>query len=323
MNNSLFPWKRVLYARLNSDYNKKKVIEIGNTDDDSQKPRIVVVGHKYPSIYKDEFVVDIYNLSYKEVIEIIRYKLYNIEIIAGYENTSAFTIFSGGIVYVTNERKEHNTNIVHLICASKLVARANQARNNFSLKSGLNIYQALQYVNQRAGVKNSNITEEFKDKFISETTTASKNINSFLDAITDSSETIFASGDGSDGEFYSIWDLKTSNTIATLIEPDKGMIIDGMPEATSDGIKFKSLPVINYKVGKLIKIDGTYIDVSVNNLRSAISTPLTTYIDDNGLYIIFQLDYSLDNYGTSNFYVNVTAKARNIFARVVGDQTNE
>lgn len=318
MNNQKIAWKRVLYIRLTSNYNNKKVIEIGNTQEDSKKPRIVVVGHKYPSVYKDEFVIDIYNLSYKELIDIIRYKFYNVEIFAGYENLNVNKIFDGGIVYITNEKKEHNTTIAHLICASKLISRANVARNNFSIRSGMNMYSALQYINEMLEIKNANIDESFKERFIQESMVANKNIGSILDTFANSDNNIFVSTDSTNGEFYSIWSLDTSKQVATKIDTNKGMIIDGYPMATSEGIKFKSLPVTNYKPGMLISIDSEYIDVSVSSLAQAIETPLTVYMDRNGLYYIFQLDYSLDNYGTFNFYVGITAKSRDVLTNIIG-----
>ena len=122
----------------------------------------------------------------------------------------------------------------------------------------LSRYNQLEYVNEKAGIKNSHVDESFKEKFLQETTIANNNVTSFLDAISKSDNSIIVSGDSSDGEYYSIWDLKASKSLAKKIDPSKGMIIQSFPQSTSDGIKFKSLPVVNYKVGMLISIDNAY-----------------------------------------------------------------
>ena len=76
-------------------------------------------------------------------------------------------------------------------------------------------------------------------------------------------------------------------------------------------------PVRNFKPGDILHVDNSLIDVSISNAESVISTFNTNYMDTNGLYMIIELQYNLENRG-DNFQYDIKARALDIIQKIRG-----
>lgn len=307
-------WERVLIVKFKSALNKT-VMEFGNNLD-NRNLIIEISGHKYLSSLKDEFVIDIFNLTYSEVAKLLLYKYDQVEVFAGYKSSGVHKIFDGKILYISNERESRETSIVHIICVSKLLGLYN-SKLNLTMNSGINMYAALDFICKRAGIPNSNISEEFKRQFLTSITNVKGSLASYLDTFTTNATTYGVQSDSSNGSIVSIWDLKRSDARLINIKLESGMIIKGYPTLTTDGIRFSSLPVFNYMPGDTLLLDNRLIDMSITNVEQATESQLGLYLDANNKYVIYELTYNLTN-GGGAFDVKILSKSKSLLLNVIG-----
>lgn len=307
-------WERQLIVKLKSKLNRTMMQFGHNTDD--RNLIINVNGNKYLSSLKDEFVVDIFNLTYGEVAKIIAYQYDEIEVFAGYKSTGVHKIFEGKILDVSMDRESRETNIVHIICVSKLLGLYN-SRLNLSLNSGVNMYAALDFILKRAGIQGSNVSEEFKRQFITDTMSAKGTASSFLDVFTKNSTSFAVQADSSKGAIVSIWDMKRTDARVVNIRPENGMLIKGYPTLTTDGVRLTSLPVFNFMPGDTLAIDNRLIDLSISTVQEATQTQLGFYLDKNNQYLLVELNYSLSN-ADGDFEVRMKTKSKSMLMNVLG-----
>lgn len=320
-------WIRVLYVRFYNEANTMS-LTIGKSVDDSQKPMISVSGNKYLSPVKDNFTVKIYNLTYKQLIDIMEKKLFRIQIFCGYLDNQPFDsfdgkkIFDGGVINIVNDKKDWKDNVATFVCASRFVAKAQEWRCNVSFQSGINLYSAIKYIGKRAGMTNMNIDDSFKYKFLSEASTAESSPASYLEKISESNNSYFMNTDYSNGSEVNIFDSSRKTNRQIIIDPNKGMIIGDAPELTSNGLTWTSLPVTNYLPGDLAKIDNALINVSSgqDSYSGATSAPNAVYFDNQGLYYIFDLSYNLNN-TSGDFLVKIHCKSKSLFKSLTGRDT--
>jgi len=306
-------WKRKLIVKFKSSLSKK-IMSFG--ENEKSNLLIEIKGSKYLSSLKDEFVIDIFNLTYAEIAKLISLKYDDIEIFAGYETIGIRKIFSGKVIYISNERESRETNIVHVICVSKLLGIYN-SRLNLTLNSGINMYAALNFIIKRGGVKNSNVSEEFKRKFVTDVMSAKGKVSSILDTFTNNSNSYTVQADASQESIVSIWDLKRSDARIVEIKPENGMLINGFPTLTTDGVMLQSLPVFNFMPGDTLIIDNRLIDMSINSVSQATSSQLGTYLDKNNKYVLYQINYSLSNQD-GDFKLILKSKAKSILMNIFG-----
>lgn len=325
-------WIRVLWVKF---YNSTsgQYLNIGKTIDDKEKPRITISGAKYLSAIKDNFTIKIYNLSYKEIIQIMNNELYGVQIYAGYLNdgkglsNEGKKIFDGGIINIVNSKRDYKDNVCTFVCASKLMANANKYRLNFTLQSSINMYAAINWVCKKSKISNTNISKEFKYKFFKNVSDASSSSGNYLDLLSSGNSSYFINTDSSEGDSVSIFDISRGDRRKYTIDIKKGMIIGDAPEVTSNGVIWSSLPIINYMCGDTCVLDNSIIDVSSgqDSYSGSISnSPNALYLDTQGLYNIFTLQYTLDNYAIGNFEIKITAKAKSLFTNLTnsGSVTN-
>lgn len=298
----MIAWKRQLKIILSSSTYKKR-IEI------TEPMHIVVTGYKYLSCLKDNFVVKIDNLTYREIVEITRRQYFDIEIQAGYESSEIHTIFKGGVLYISNELGDNRTNTVVILCTSKLVAKFGQSRLNLGLKSGINMYSALSFICKQAGIRNSNISEEFKQRIIQESMEVNQTIGSYLDIFSESNNLLINS-DSSQNSDVTIWSPYRIDKRLINLTKDKIMLTGGYPRLTSDGLNINLLPTFNFLPGDTIVIDNSIIDISVST-KDEISENRGYYLDEDGRYVIYELSYSLDNRG-NDFSINMLCKSKKL-----------
>lgn len=318
-------WLRVLYVKFYNANNGKYYI-VGKTTDDSKRLRISINGSKYLSAVKDNFTIAIYNMTYKECITILQEELYNVQIFAGYRNDeidpNGKCLFDGTMINISNAKKDYKDNVFYIVCASKVVGSANQYRLNLSLNSNINTYSAIKWVMAKSNIASLNISDDFKLKFFKDVQDATSSGSNYLEQISNSNTSTMINCDSSNGKSsVNVWDINTTDSRKYNIDISKGMIIGDAPNLTSNGLIWESLPVMNYMCGDTIVMDNSYINLSsgYTSYSSTISTYNTSYLDTNGLYIIMQLDYNLDNYGDSGFQVRITAKAKSLFSNLVGE----
>lgn len=330
-------WIRVLYIKLASwDSNEWTII--GKTIDDSKKPRITISGNKYLSPISDNFSVKIYNLPYSEIIKIQMMKKYHIQIFCGYlgnqnyNNFEGKKIFDGGLVSITCTKRDYKDNIVTLICANKAVAKAQEWRCNVSFNSGINMYSAIKYMTRQVGLTNINVNNSFKNVYLTQANQAKGSITSYFDELQSSGgNNYFMTTDGSEGNDISLYSNTRGGMRKIFIDANKGMIINGYPQITSNGLNWTSLPVYNYMCSDLCVLDNSYIDVSSgqDNYNGVVSgTPNSIYLnrqgsDDGryGLYYIYDLTYNLDNTDGS-FEIGIHAKSKDLIDNVTGTKVS-
>lgn len=313
-------WTRLLYLNFIND-ETGETITIGKTIDDSQKPRIEISGTKYMSCVKDNFKIQIYNMTYLQMYLISKRQLYHVEIYAGYLNGQSYfnfnapKIYDGYMLNMVNSKKSYKDNVTTFIVTSKLVAQSQQWRMNISFQSGVNLYSMMKYIGEKAGMTNMNISESFKDMFNADVASCDTSASSYLEKISETSNTTFMTTDSTSDSEISIFDLSDESRSRTtiLIDASKGMLID-TPEINSSGLTMTSLPVTNYLVGDTIKLDNSLINSGEgqDSYSTSIKVPNSVYINAEGLYYIWQVDYTLSN-ANGDFKVKLTCKNKEIF----------
>lgn len=318
-------WIRLLYLEFIND-DTGQVLTIGKTVDDSHKPKIEIKGSKYISSLKDNFTVKVYNMTYSEIYAIQKRQLFHIKIHAGYLNGQNYFDFEAPVVYdgyvinLLNSKKEYKDNVTTFIVTSKAVAKAQEFRLAISYQSGVNLYAMAKYIAEKAGLENSYISESFKSTFEEDLASCDASATTYLDQIANSGGTTYVTTDSTSDSDFSLLNLSEESRSRTtiIIDPSKGMLIGSAPEINSSGLTFDSLPVVTYLVGDLINIDNAYIDVTSgqDSYSTTIKTPNTVYLNAQGLYYIWQVDYSLSN-TNGDFKVHLTCKNKELFDKVI------
>lgn len=306
-------WMRVLTIKLTSKKFKKQLIFGENWKNGGIDLHISASGTKFLSSMKDECIVRITNLTYKEIVTIINSEFYDIEIITGYRNGNIFTVFKGGILYVSNELGDRKSNDVIFICTNNLVAKYGQAKMNISLNSGINMYGALKFITERAGIKNSFIDEKFKNIILRESEAQTESITSWLDTLCNS-QNLVANGDSSEGNDLSIWNPSISNSRVITLKEDNIILTGGYPTLDSEGLKLAIMPTINLCPGDTIIIDNSIIDIGTENKDEAMKN-IGQFLDRDGKYVIMEIDFNLEN-RDSEFSYKIKARAKSLWNRL-------
>lgn len=312
----MYAWIRTLEVSLTSTKLKKKMVFGTNRAVGKDDLFIDVRGHKYMSMLKDECVIKIKNLTMSEVVQIIDGQYYDVEVKAGYRSSSTMSIFNGGVLYISNEIDDRKSNTIIILCASKLVARYGQSRINLTLNSGINIFSAINFVCKRAAIPNTNVSTQFKKKFLQDVTTIDTSVAGWLDQLCANNETYIPNSDAITEGVVSIFDAaKSDNRVITLREDN--MILQQYPQLDTDGLSLKVMPTFNFMCGDTIKIDNSIIQIPVTN-KSEISKNYGYFLDKDGCYMIYQMQYALQNRGPE-FNLQMLCKSRSLISKLAGD----
>lgn len=293
-----------------------KVI-IGDNKGDNYNIR--VSGTKHLGLSLDNGVIQISNVSYETIALIMTLKLYRITIKVGYKSDdSLFTIAKGEISYIQQKIRSRHDYELYITFASELVAGWSQSRINFSIRSGVNIYDMLNYMFLQQGLPSSqiNISPALQnivaDNILAASGTSADIVTTTLNSYSNSTGQFVLDSDSSDGKVISITELKDRPII--VINRDAINIANGNPTITSDGLHISLFPVYNFHPGDILQIENRIIDTSQGTTSQAgvQSTFNTNFLDPNGHYVIQQLDYVFENRGNS-FLINCQAKALNTF----------
>lgn len=310
-------WMRILEITLISETLKKKITFGNNWEKGLNDLNIKVEGSKYLSSMKDRFTVSISNLTYKEITALISGQFYSIEIKAGYRSSPAKTIFKGGVLYISNNLDDGKSNTVVILCASEAIAKYGQTRMNLSYNSGINMYSAISYICKKAGCDSSNsyIDEDFKNNILKENEIASGSINSWLDLLCEKKGYV-VSTDSTLGSDISIWNPYRRDKRKLVLDNSNVILVGGYPTLDSDGLKLNVLPTISFCPGDTVKIDNTIINIGVTNEDEAYKN-LGQFLDEDGNYIIYQVDVNLENRSSTYMYT-LHCKAKSIWSNFGG-----
>lgn len=308
-------WMRDLQVSFSSSLMKKQLVFGTQWKQGKDDLAISIEGTKYLSSLKDSFTIRISNLTYGELIQLIKGQYYDIEIKAGYRSRGAETIFKGAVIYMSYEKKSPTTNTVIVLAGSKLVAKYGQSRMNLGLKSGINMYAALKFICKRAGVSNANIDQSLKNRTINDVASVQGTAASWIDNFCSSNNFIASSDSSYSNDVTILNPYKTNNRVIKL-DSEKVTLVSGYPKLNSDGLSMTILPTFNFMPADVIVIDNSIIDISVNS-ASGKEFNKAAFLDEDGKYVITQLEYDLNNRDDS-FNVNILAKARSLFSNITG-----
>lgn len=307
-------WMRRLEVKLTSTTYKNSIVFGNQIEQGKQDLDITVEGTKYMSSAKDSFTIKIRNLTYAETIKLITGKYYDIEIKAGYKSSGIQTIFKGAVIYMSHQKSSPKTNTVIILAGNELVAKYGQSRMNLSLNSGINMYSALKFICERAGVQNSNIDVSLKNRIFRNVLTTQSSCSNILESLA-SSNNFLLSGDSSiAGSSLSLISAYKTNNRVVELDNDKVVLINGYPKLSSDGLTMSLLPTFNFMPLDVIKIDNSIIDISVSSNNSSDFIK-SNFFDKEGKYIILQIDYSLTN-RQDDFNIDITAKSRSLYGEI-------
>lgn len=315
-------WIRVLQVKLkqNLENGRGREVVYGDNFPDYDL-KISVKVNKYMSAVKDNALITISNLLYSDVIAIMNGKFYSVEIVAGYRDGNQMCVFKGAILRISNTLNDDRTNEISILCGSNLIARYSQRFLNFSFKSGMNVYSAIKFLSERAGIRNSNISTQFKKDFIQQAETETNTIGGFLESLTKNNEYFVLNADASSGSTFSIYDARRSNN--RIIDLSNMQYIGDYPQLNSGGLTFTVLPTFDFMCGDVVLIDNAMISLeavtSINELEEQPGYYLDRYNDSTslGAYVIISITYTLNNRG-GNFGCQINAKARSLLSNFIG-----
>lgn len=308
-------WMRQIQIILTSTTLKKRITFGANSERSGDDLTIVVTGTKYLSALKDEFMVRITNLTYAEITQLISGKYYDIEIKAGYQTAGLHTVFKGGVLYITNVLGDRKSNECIIFCASQMIARFGQNRMNLGLNSGINMFSALNFIARRAGIPNSNVDEQFKARILRESESVATTASSWLDAFCQTNGFVI-NADNSMNATFNVFDPYRKDQRLIKLNSSTIILTSGYPTLTSEGLNLCLMPTFNFMCGDTIQIDNSIIDIGSTN-KDAYKENVGFYIDVEGKYMIYQIEYSLCN-RSSDFSLKMLCKARSLMSKLAG-----
>ena len=306
-------WIRILTVELTSRKLKKK-LTFGNNE--SSNFNIDVQGYKYMSTLKDSCTIRITNINYDDIVKIIIGEYYDVKVTCGYKYGNVQTIFKGGVLWASNDLGDRRSTELILLCASDLVARYGQKRMNLTLNSGINMYSAINFICRRAGIKNTNISSQFKKKFLNDVTHIDSTPGSWIENLTNNNEYYIINSDSSTNSVLSIFDSSKSNSRVITLNSDTIDLSGGYPKLTQDGLSLSILPSFSFMCGDTIIVDNSLIDISTSS-KSQSDKNVGYFLDENGMYMIFEMDYHLQNRGSA-FTLNMVCKSRSLISNYIG-----
>ena len=313
-------WIRDLKIVLKSSLVKSQMVFGQNWRKHKDDISIEVHGTKYLAALKDRFTIKLRNLTYKEIVEIVQDQYYGVEIWCGYRSASTYKIFEGQVIYVSNQKNDAKTSTCYILCGSNVVAKYGQARMSLRLDSGINLYSALKFILENAGIANSNVDKEFKNKTLKNVLAVNETVGNWLDTFCNTNNFIVSVDSSMSNDITILDPYRTNNRIVKL-DSKNFILINGYPKVTSEGISMTLLPSFNFMPADVVQIDNSIIDVAATNAKSlGSSLNSAMYMDKDGKYLIYQATYNLSNTG-EEFNIEIEGKARSLYSMIGGDYT--
>lgn len=289
-------WMRILRVELISTKLKSKLV-IG--DKPEENLAMTISGSKYPAMLKDKGVISIMNLDYSTILKIQLGEYYKIKIFAGYKGSNlgnpgcGFELFNGSVAYISVKIKSRYDWETYINFASDVVAQYSQNRMNLAFNSSINVFTAIDYVCGASGMKSYTIDPDLKKQFINQVNEYHDKAATILDSVTMNEGTYLISSDGTDGNVVDVTSTRGKRIIK--LNAELLPIINGNPTVSSDGLSITLLPLLNFKVGDIIEIPNSIIDISSNSAEAYNNGFNANYLDKNGRYMILEINYTLGN----------------------------
>lgn len=312
-------WKRKLIITFTSTTNNSS-ISYGKNEKDNLS--ISVKGTKYLSPFKDSFTVEISNIPLLDIIKLRNGRYFLIKVEAGYESIGAQTIFDGAVLFISNRRDDHNTNTCVVLCANKAVAWYGQNKMCISLSSGINMYTAYSYIAKMCGLKKVSLDESLKKVFLSDNETGAGSVSNWIYNLSSNSSSTLINTDYSSKNELSVWG--SGRDLRGKIKLDSSNVIaqGGFPRLTENGIQLKILPTFNLLTGDTVILDNSIVDIYAES-KEDVYKNFDYYLsqsgdpsDSNGEYIVYQIDYDLNN-RNSTFELEINLRSRRLYKGLV------
>lgn len=303
-------WLRLLQVKFTSTFLKKSIIFGNNYVNGEDEVEIEVEGTKYLAALKDTFTINLYNLTYNEMSQLINGKYYEVEIICGYKNSNKSTIFKGSVIYISNDKFKFNTNRCIVLCGNNYVAKYGQNRMNLTLNAGLNLYDAIKFILRRQGVTNAKIDESLKNRVLRESESIKESPQSRLETFCNNNGLIVNVDSTDESDVTVLSAYKTNNRVINLTS-DNIILTNGYPKINSDGLELTCLPTFDFMPGDVIQIDNSIINLSADSVE-AEQFMSSLRMDVNGKYMIYEISYRLDNM-SGDFNCMLKARARSLY----------
>lgn len=308
-------WKRILSITFTSTEFHKQIVFGNNHLENKPDLEIEVEVSKYMSLLKDTASIKITNLTYSEIIKIINGKYFDVDIVCGYQYGNVNKIFSGGVISISNSLNSRNENTVIILCASKLIAKYCQSRLKFGMNSGINMYSAMKFICERAGIKNANISSQLMKNVLSDTISKDGNTANWLNSFSEENSTLIMNSDNIYDSVVNVFDAARSNNRVIPLDSKNIIFTGGYPQLTNDGIRFTVLPTFSFMAGDVVKVDNSIIQIPVSS-QSDITKNYGYYLDEDGNYMVMELHYRLAN-RSANFSLELHCKSRSLISNLV------
>lgn len=310
-------WMRILSVTFTSKKYKNKLIFGENYLDGKEDLNISVTINKYMSSLKDSATIKITNLTYNEIVRLIDGEYYDVEIKVGYRHPGfSQTIFKGGVLYISNSLDDRKSNTAIILCASNLVAKYGQARLNLSLNSGINTFTALKFICKKAGINDSNISTQLKKAFIQQVINANDTAANWIEKLATNNPSYIVNSDSALSSTLNIYDAKRSAGRVLKLDSSVIQLVGGGPQLDKDGLRMSVTPTLAIMCGDTIQIDNSILDISAASSSEA-NVSKGTYLDKDGMYMVYRMTYSLENRGSS-FTCNLNCKSRYMVSNLIG-----
>lgn len=309
-------WIRELQIIFTNKSTGKTVTYGADTKNDNLA--IEVKGYKYMGTMKDSCTIRIHNLTYSEMIRIIKNEYYGVEVKCGYKSSGMQTIFKGGVLYISNELNQDRTSTAVILCASELVAKYGQRKINLTLNSGINMYAAIRQVCTIAGIapEQQNIDNTFKTLKLTAPITVNETAAQFITRLADENSQFVTNSDSIKGSVVSVRSAYSGTGRVIRLNSDNIILTNGYPRLNSNGLSLSIMPTFNFMCGDRIIIDNSIINLAATTQEESYKN-YSAYLDEDGEYIIYQMEYSLENRGSA-FSLDLLCKSKSLFQTAVG-----
>lgn len=294
-------WMRKLYVEFRHDKNDRHCIRYG--DKKSVNVSISCKIKKYMHSSANTATVQIKNLPYSEIVQLLLDDYKYITIYCGYhESKRMINVFSGYVVYISNEFNDHRTTTAHILCQT-FFFRDMAKTVQLTTKSGINMEAALKELFAHADIesKHFHISKELGKQMLNRVQVFNGSLGDVLESM---SREIPGMTFTADEDILSL-DNNEIPSKSIPLRNDQINIAGGFPALDTDGLTLRVLPTLPLKCGDIIKIDKSIVDThiaSISKFRSGQWPALRQ--DENGEYQIKSMDYDLSNRETA-FYITL------------------
>lgn len=296
-------WMRAIEVTLTSQKTGRKMVF--STDNQNQFT-MDITGYKRLALLEDKGTLSIWNLEYDKIMQIILQQYYTIEIKVGYKSLGTLnTIFKGEVSFITQKIHSKHDVETYINFASTTVAKYSQSRMNYNFNAGYNIYGALNYAFHINGIgSNVKISPELKKEFLDNVYSNYTTLDTVVDYLALTGGNYDISSDSSEGNVINVTTINDKRRIK--IDPDTINITRGNPTVNSNGLNITLLPTINFMPGDILQIDNSIADVAIRDADAVYNTFNSNYLDQNGEYMIREIQFHFQNRGDA-FEYNIRA----------------